>query len=125
MRDAPPLIRKLPSGSCAIAIGPRMPSLWAKPVANDWASNGWSTVMNSDGLLAGGAAGTPCCAWVNSGLVEGWTVGAGGMPKLGGVVLGTVGSAPRFTVVVSCGTLAPAGGSSWLPATSVASARNV
>src|SRR5689334_17326466 len=112
-------MRMLPSGAWAIANGPRIPSLWSNPVANDCAWNGWSTVVNSDGLLAGGAVGIPCCAWVNSGLVEGWTVGAGGMPKLGGVVSGTVGRAPRLTVVVSCGTLAEAGGNSWLPARSV------
>src|ERR1700679_1908599 len=114
-----------PAGAWAIAIGPRMLSLWTKPVANDWAWNGCKTVWNSDGLLDGGAEGTSCCAWVNRGLVEGWTIGAGGMPKLGGVVLGTVGVAPRLTVVVSWGTLARAGGCSWLPATSVASTRNV
>ena len=98
-----------PSGASAIAIGPMMPSLWAKPVANDWAWNGCKTVWNSDGSLDGGAAGTSCSACVNSGLVEGWTTGAGGMPKLGGVVLGTVGVAPRFTVVVSCGDVGQGG----------------
>src|SRR5579875_2030176 len=116
-------MKRLPSGAWAMAIGPRMPSLRSNPVANDWAWNGWRTVWNSDGSLAGGAVGTFCCAWVNSGFVEGWTVGAGGMPKLGGVVLGTVGRAPRLTVVVSWGTFAEAGGCSWLPARSVASAR--
>ena len=85
LRAAPPLTRMVPSAASARAIGPRMPSLWSKPVANDWAWNGWRTVWNSDGLAGRGRrSGPPCWAWVNSGLVEGATVGAGGMPKLGG-----------------------------------------
>ena len=98
LRAAPPLTRKLPSGAWARAIGPRMPSLWAKPVANDCAWNGCEHRHELGGRCSPAEPpGTPCCAWVNSGLVEGCTVGAGGMPKLGGVVLGTVGSAPRLT----------------------------
>ena len=90
-----------------------MPSLWANAGGKRLGLERLrAPSVNSEGLLAGGAAGTPCCAWVNSGLVEGWTVGAGGSPKLGGVVLGTVGVAPRFDGVVACGTLMPAGGCS-------------
>ncbi len=102
-----------------------MLSLTSNPVANDCAWNGCKTVLNSLGLAAGGALGTAFCAWVNSGLVDGCTVGAGAMPKLGGVVLGTVGSAPKLTVVVSWGTLVAAGGCSWLPATSVPNTRKL
>ena len=70
------------------------------------------------------AFGMRCSAWVNSGLVEGCGVGGGAMPKFGGVVSGTVGGAPRLTRLPSSSALTPAAGASWLPAMSVASARN-
>src|SRR3546814_1687164 len=85
---------------------------------------GLSTVSNSLGVESGAAAGTFASAAENSGLVDGSGEGSGACPKLGGVVPGTVGSAPRLTSAPSDAALTPGVGSSRLPATSVASARN-
>ena len=93
------------------------------PVTNDCATNGRITWSNSLGRVSGFAFGMPDSAITNSGLVDGAVVGVGAMPKLGGVVSGTTGSAPRFTLP-SATAFTPGCGFSWLPATSVASARN-
>ena len=71
----------------------------------------------------GAGEGTPCWACVNSTFVDGWVLGCAGVPK-SVEVLGTVGSVPRLTEALLLGTDRPAGGCSWLPALSVASARN-
>ena len=84
MRSGPPLTSAEPSGKTTIAIGPMLASLWTKPVAKACAVNGWSDRLELAGRLAGTGAGIACCAWVNSGLVEGWVPGWAGGPKLGG-----------------------------------------
>src|SRR5690606_25829897 len=68
--------------------------------------------------------GTFASAARNSALLEGSGEGAGGWPKLGGVVPGTPGNEPRLTDVPSVTALTPGLGASRLPAMSVASARN-
>ncbi len=93
------------------------------PVTNACAWKGARTLVNSEACATGTCDGTPCCACLNSGLVEGVLAGGGGWPKFGGVVE-TTGVLPRFEPAPSSGTLRPAGACSWLPALSVASARN-
>src|SRR3546814_4831686 len=67
------------------------------PVAKARPVKGLSTDSNSLGADSGSAAGTFASACVNNSLVEGVGEGAGACPKLGGVVPGTVGVAPRLT----------------------------
>ena len=107
-----------------MAIGPMPASLVSMPVAKDCAMNGRSTLSNSLGSVLGAALGMPACAAMNMALVDGMSTGAGAMPKFGGVVLPTLGSAPRFTLLPSDCAFTPGVGSSRLPAMSVASARN-
>ena len=77
--------------------------LWAMPVAKARPLNGWRTLWNSDGWLAGAAAGIPCWAWVNSGLVDGCGLGCGGAPRSVDVPA-TVGRLPRLACESSLGT---------------------
>ena len=114
----------LPSGASTIAIGPIPPSLWPIPVAKARPVKGVSTWANSLAPVSATAAGTLASEAVNSALVEGTTVGAGGWPKLGAVVSGTLGTPPRLTFEPSSTALTPGLGTSRLPATSVAKARN-
>ncbi len=123
-RLVPPETRKSPSGVSTIAIGPISVVLRVMPVAKARATKGLRTESNSLGALSGAAAGTSASACVNSALVEGSGVGAGGCPKLGAVVSGTVGTPPRLTLDPSEIALTPGLGTSRLPAMSVASARN-
>ena len=86
--------------------------------------NGASTEPNSLGLVTVATLGTACWAAVNRMLVDGVGTGTGGTPKFGAVVV-TTGSVPMLGTVPSLGTSAAAAvGVSWLPALSVASARN-
>src|SRR3546814_1087441 len=87
------------------------------PVAKARPVKGLSTDSNSLGADSGSAAGTFASACVNNSLVEGVGEGAGACPKLGGVVPGTVGVAPRLTSAPSETALTPGFGTSRLPAT--------
>ena len=87
---APPLTRmlavgRLGEGHRADAGVARVDAAWRTPAA--W--NGCRTGSNSDGRVGRRRVGDrPARPAVNSGLVEGCVVGAGAMPKFGGVVSG-------------------------------------
>src|SRR5262245_38631001 len=93
------------------------------PVAKARAVNGRITSANSVAAPGGLALGRPAVTATNSGLVDA-PVGAGAGGNGSRVVLSD-GSAPRLAPPPSSGTSAGGGGCSWLPALSVARARNV
>ena len=82
--------------------------------------NGRSTDANSLALPVGAADGMPCCASTNNGFVEGALLCGAGSGSVVTRVAATEAGAPRFGSEPSLGAVTPAGGSSRLPALSVA-----
>ena len=123
-RFSPPEIRIVPSGASAMAIGPMPAWLLTKPSAKTLPTKGRSTLSNSLGRVGGVTLGMPCCASWKTSLVDGRSTGGAGRPKLGGVLFGTCGSAPRLAGPPSAWALMPGVGFSRLPAMSVDRARN-